>query len=236
MSNLAKYHIGTLWIDEDNYIPVNLETDAGADLTGVASGAIVVKIAEHDDTSLQTFVPSAAQWTELGRGEYRLTLPASIVTIEGDYICLVDTVASGNKTFRGAGQVEQRPEDRLLEEVASGHNVAGSVGEAIIDAAEQYEVFAVPAYDQTTQTLTVLCWLQKNGQRITTPTDCRVILKESGVTTIFDELDATPTADGVFSMTSTPLAINANKTFECLARITYGGVQYTSIDGFTTFN
>lgn len=236
MAIQAPLNTGPLWLGEAVMVAVAMETNAGVELTGLASGDIVVKYADANDVALATLNMNISEWHDLGRGLYHMLLPASILSLEGCFVYLVETSASGNKVFRGLGYVDQRPEDRVLNDLVTDHVVSGSIGEALKISRDHYEVYCGASYDSASQTMNIQCFLHKQGQLVTAPTNCEVKIKESGLTTVVDALSSSPNVDGIFSLSVTTLVLNTKKNFAVTAFVTYGGVTYESGEVFQTFN
>jgi hypothetical protein len=238
MSNQAIVWLGTKWINEDQIFPVYMEDNAGVAKTGLVNTDVTVQWARANSVALVTFVPTALQWKEMGAGLYLLFIPfsATVVTVEGAFELYVKTVAAGNKESRGFAQIEKRNETRVWDEPIASHIAAGSMGLAQKAASEHFEVFVNPSYDDVTDTITFVIWLQKNGQTILTPTSCRVIVKQESTTLILDIVNSSPNADGYFKIQSSPIVLNADKTFEVVGRVIFGGITYESGNAMTTFN
>lgn len=228
--NLAPVGVPAVWKGEDAVLPIAIESEAGADVTGLAHGDVIVKYARQSDATLQTFAPTSGQWTEKGLGLYSVRFPDSIINAEGSFMYVAQTTATGNKTYRGFTAIERRVEDRVWNTEATGYGVETMGGRG------KFEVFAVPCYSEVDQKLTILIWLHKDGELVKTPTSCHVTIKEDGSTQVVDASSVLPTADGYFLITQDPYTLAADKNHAVIARVTYQGVEYTSGECGVSFN
>lgn len=228
--------IGTIFLSEDNIVPVSLVDTADGWVTGIANTGVNVIYNRPGDASNQTFSPSTSQWKEKGHGLYSLQIPASIFNQSGLFEYAVEPVAAGNKNFRGAAYIDNRVEARLLNAIASGFNSINTVGALVNAAGFQIEVFAGVSYDLVAQTLTWIVFAQLNGQLILTPTSCRVTVKDDADATVCDVTNASPNADGMFKVVASSIVLTAKKAYKVRARMTYNGVEYPSGEMLQSFN
>ena len=234
--NLPLFSLGVIWKNEDCVVPVSIVTQADVDVSGLASTGVTVVYNREGDSGNQTFAPSAAQWKEMGRGLYNLTIPAALLNQEGVFGYVVDSVASGNKTFRSAGRIEQRPEARIFNAYASGFNTANTMGAYMNRAGNNVEVFSGAAYDAGAQTLTFMVFGQQNGSLCTGATAARVTVKDDTDATVYDGSSGSPNADGMFKLVGTTIVLTSKKAYKVRARVTVGGVEYSSGESLQSFN
>jgi YD repeat-containing protein len=79
-------------------------------------------------------------------------------------------------------------------------------------------------------TLAICTWLEINGSRITTPTNCEIELKDSnGVTKYHPTINNTPTSEGVFLFHRTPDELDDQEVYYLHATICYNSNYYSSI-------
>lgn len=234
--NLPLFALGIIWKNEDTALPVSLVTQADLDVSGIAASGVTVVYNREGDSTNQLFSPSLVQWKDKGRGLYALTIPAAIINQEGLFEYVVEPVATGYKTFRGAGRIERRPESRVLDATASGFNTSGSVGEVVNRAGNSYEVFSGLSYDAAAQTLTCMVFAQRNGGLMLTPTSARITVKDDADATVLDGTSSSPNADGVFKIVGTTIVLTAKKAYKVRARATISGVEYNSGECLQSFN
>src|ERR1019366_5804342 len=88
---------------------------------------------------------------------------------------------AGVQSYRGLGAIDIRVETRVLGNQVTGTNyVAGSAGNEILLAGTPIiKAFANPQYNYNTNVLDFTVWLESNGQVVTTPTSCIVVLTET---------------------------------------------------------
>ncbi len=234
--NMPLFSLGTLWLNENAVIPVCLSDSADGDVAGVPASGIAVLYNREGDSTNQVYTPSGGQFVSKGRGVYALTITSGILNQEGCFCVLVDTVATGNKTFRASGRIERRPDDRILNAPASGFNTTGTIGSKVNAAGNFVEVFCGASYDLAAQTLTFMVFAQINGALALTPTGCRVTVKDDTDTIICDQTSALPNSDGVFKIVATSIVLTAKKAYKIRARATIGGQEYSSGEALQSFN
>lgn len=125
--------IPNLWKDEEAKVPVLIRSTLGVAQAGIAYGDVTAKYARNGDTSLQTQALDASKWTELGEGNYWMTIPSTVPNVAGPFLYQVATTATGNDTFIGYSRIELRPEDRVWDEAATGHVTDGSMADRFTD-------------------------------------------------------------------------------------------------------
>jgi hypothetical protein len=229
--------IPNLWKDEASVVPVLLRSTAGVVQTSVLRTGITAKFACGNDTALQSFAPTADQWTELGEGHYLMTFPTTVPDFAGPFVYQIATTATGNETFIANSRVELRPEDRIWDEATSGHAVAGTAGKALSDAGSiKYTALASIRYNQTDADACVIAWLLANGVMVATPTSARVIAYDESGNVVIDSTNITPDVYGFFLITIDPLTLTALKAHRVRVIIVSAGVTYESGEAFITFN
>jgi WD40 repeat protein len=94
-----------------------------------------------------------------------------------------------------------------------------------------YEVFVQPVYDEDTDSLTFLCFLSQNGQRVTTGlVDCTINVYNSAHSLQFT-LTTTSQTNGVFVLTKTSPGLIKNTSYYAVAIID-DGVEHDSTDSY----
>ena len=233
--NLPLYSLGVIWLNENNVVPVSIVDQSDLDVSGFAATGVNVRYNREGDSTNQTFSPSTLQWTDKGRGFYDLVIPASIINQEGCFEYLVEPVATGYKTFRGAGRIEQRPESRVLNAIASGFNTVNTIGN-LLNSSAGYQCYAGGSYDATAQTLTFMAFLELNGQLVTGTTSGRVKVIDDSGATVMDILSAAPDANGMFKCVGTTIVLTAKKAYKVVVTIISGGITYVSGEMLQSFN
>ncbi len=225
-----------LFLNEAAHIPVYLQNTAGTSpVTGISYGILDIRYSRLSDSSLNQFVPSTTNWSERGRGFYKLMMPSSVFNEEGMFELLI-TPASGADLFVATGAIKTRVVDDILEHTASGY-AENTVGNLIFEAGKTYEVFSSAQYNAETDTFSVTAWIHLNGERVTTPTSCRVIIKDMDAgTTIFDQVSTSPDGNGIFYLEQTGIVLADKLNLAAIARITVDGEDHNSHDGVITFN
>lgn len=200
----------TLFLSENNVVPVQLEDATGGALTGYLASSVSFS-KSLNGAALASFVPASGEWTELGNGLYELTIPAATLSAEGPFV--YRAAAGSNPAFAGFARVEHR--------------------------LDQYVCHISPQYDEVTLEFSALVWLTKNGQIITDPANCQIWLKDTADTTAVN-ISGTATelnADGVFVLTQSSVALSLNMNYECKISIQDSdGATHTNVDGAITFN
>lgn len=211
MTNQPLLHCGDFALNQVAHVPVYVETTGGVPASGMVFTDFMFEVAKESESST-TCVTGTVTMREKGTGLYEFEIPAALMDEEGLFIyCASPAVPSALTTFRGCGRV--------------------------IDP-DEYRVCAVPGYLGSTGRLVYLVWLEKNGQRIATPTSAHLLLrKEAGSGAALVDADCgTPNADGVFTVVLTPLTVDSNTVYEVVATVVSGGETYVSCRGHSTYS
>lgn len=244
--NAPLFALGTIWLNESNWVPVQLLDVNDIWVTGMPASGVQVLYNRQGDSVNQVFYPTSAQWSERGHGLYDMQIPSTIINQSGLFEYAVEPTASGYavgggstgyKNFRAAGYVDSRVEARVFNAIASGFNTTNTMGQLLNEAGGQYEVFAGPCYNVTAGTLTFIVFLQLNGGLILTPTSSRVTVYDQAGTLIMDVTNSVPDAvTGAFVVQATSIALASSTAYKVRARVTYNGVEYDSGEMMQSFS
>jgi len=204
----------SVFLNEANAIPVEMINVSGGAITGlVASGVII--LTSLNGAAYAALTPLSGTWIELGYGIYELTVPAANVNAEGVLAVRVETVPTG-----------VNPSWNLFAKV--NHRV------------DQWVAWASVEYNETTGVFQAVVGLSQNGQAVTNPTSCTLILRdEAGATTPVNVSSSSPNAEGVFYVTVPSVNLNANDVYELYVQVYYSGAPggvVKSTEGAITFN
>ena len=201
----------TIYLSEENVLPVMLQNATGGELTGHTVSTIVASKSVNG-AALSAFTPLL--WSELGNGLYEFTMPASSL-VAGTLAYRVNTSPEdGNPAFNGFAKVDSRQATYNL-----------------------YQCHISPQYDEVTQEFSAFVWLSKDGQTVTNPLTCQIWLKDTGGNVPVNITGITPNADGVFVLTQSSIVLSLNMNYECLINVTDNdAVVHSSVDGALTFN
>lgn len=230
-----------LYKDEEAKLPVFLDDNAGLPATGLPSWAIAARYVRKSDVVFQTFSPDGTQWEERGDGLYILTLPSTVPDEEGLFALVVEPPASGYPAHRQYGHIDRRVEDYVREATVTGGAALNTIERAIYDAGNRYEAFGVPMYNFDDGKLDVICFLARNGQRVTDPTSCSFELRDKSdiaEPVVSSGTSSSPNSDGIFAFLIDPQspALEGKKVYSLKVEIVHEGVTYRSIQGSVSFN
>ena len=133
--------------------------------------------------------------------------------------------------------IDIRVENRVLAQPSSGYG-AGTVGNGIAFSSQPaYRAYANPQYNYTTHTLDFTAWLDAEGQVVTTPTSCNIVVTETNGGVIVANVNSSlPNGNGVFYLSQGSVTLNPNKNYSIIVTIVSNGVTYISADAAQGLN
>jgi len=125
--------------------------------------------------------------------------------------------------------------DAVWDAPASAHTVPGSFGAA--NSFLPFECALTAAIDPELDILDIQVWLNKNNEVVLAPTTAQVLLYNSIGGIVLTLTSSTPSAVGVFNMTSAVISgtLAANQTYTALITITVGADSYNSTKALQVF-
>jgi hypothetical protein len=148
--------------------------------------------------AIGTLVITALNWTEIGQGLYTIDFTATETDTVGWFTYLV--------TGTGAKQYD--------------NTVNVTLG--------NYACRFTATYNESTTDLVIRAWLELDGAVVAAPTSCAISIKDDTEVEQWALTDASPSADGFFTITETGPTLEDDHNYSAEVSIVYGGNTYTS--------
>ncbi len=127
----------------------------------------------------------------------------------------------------------QSSEDYRINDEAGRRQALANLILSQINNTHQYANKISTAYDPVNNIQSLIAWTEKDGQLVTSASNCTVTIKNTSGSTIWTATLSAPNADGIFIFTS-GAALAANNNFYVIVTTTTDAATHTSCQSFFT--
>jgi hypothetical protein len=178
----------------------------GQIMTDVSVPSLVMK--DYANTTVTTLNAGTIYSDGIYRDTYTITgTEAGLYTLKG-------TLTYNEIVYYGVGVFDANTKEirDLIEALVVG------------SGADQYEVRTSASYDETSGTVEVISWIQKNGVQMTGISSVTVVMKDEANTTLHNFNDGTVYTDGFYRATWTATGLHG--LYSLRTTLTYSGNTY----------